>query len=217
MSAMTRSRFDLGARLRRPRGRLRHPSLLLLAVAGALALGACGSSNDNGGGASTGKDGDKAFEGALRFAKCMRDHGIDFPDPQRVGSGGIKMTLKSGQADNARLQAAQKDCQKYMQVGGGRAPSAAERAQVQNAMLDYARCMRAHGVDMPDPKFSSGGGGVTFQLGKPGSKGGTTGGPNPDSPAFKQADEQCHGKLADLAKAGPDGGPSVQSSGGEDK
>ena len=28
---------------------------------------------------------DKAFDGALKFAKCMRDHGIDLPDPPRVG------------------------------------------------------------------------------------------------------------------------------------
>src|SRR5262245_5918390 len=113
MSAMTRSIIDLGARLRRPRGRLRHPSLLLLAVAGALALGACGGSNDPGGGSAK-SDGDKAFEGALKYAQCMRDHGIDTPDPQRVGNGGIKQTMKAGaNVDTAKVQAAQKDCQKY--------------------------------------------------------------------------------------------------------
>jgi hypothetical protein len=189
--------------------------LILAAVGAALALGACGGSNDNGGGASTTSQGDKAFEGALKFAKCMRDHGVDTPDPQRVGSGGIKMTMKGGPGtDNAKVQAAQKACQKYMQIGGGRAVSAADKAKVQNAMLDYAKCMRQHGVDMPDPKFSSSGGGVTFQLGGPGKKGGTTG-PNPDSPAFKKADEACHGKLADLGKGGPDGGPALNSSGGD--
>jgi hypothetical protein len=196
MSAMTRS------------------PLLLGAVVGALALGACGSSNDDGGttGSPRSQD-DKAFQGALDFAKCMRGHGIDFPDPQRVGQGGIKMTMKGGPGkDTAKVQAAQKDCQKYMQVGGGRAPSAAERAKVQNAMLDYAKCMRAHGVDMPDPKFAAGGGGATFQFGGPGGKGGQTG-PNPESPAFKQADRACHGKLADVEKGGPGGGPSTQSSG----
>ena len=217
MSAMTRSRFDLGARLRRsdPPARLRHPSLILVAIGTALVLGACGSSNGDGGSTSATNDGDKAFAGALKFAKCMREHGIDMPDPQRVGNGGIKQTMKAGaNADNAKVQAAQKDCQKYMQIGGGRAPSAAERAKVQNAMLDYAKCMRAHGVDMPDPKFSNSGG-VTFQLGGPGRKGGTTGGPNPESPSFKKADEACHAKLADLAKGGPDGGPSVSSGGDE--
>ena len=180
---------------------------------GALALGACGSSNDDGGGSGGASTGDKAFDGALKFAKCMREHGVDFPDPQRVGQGGIKMTMKGGPGTNtAKVQAAEKDCQKYMQVGGGRAPSAAERAKIQNAMLDYAKCMRAHGVDMPDPKFSGSGGGATFQFGAPGGKGGQTG-PNPESPAFKQADKACHGKLADVEKDGPGGGPSTQSSG----
>jgi hypothetical protein len=200
MSAMTRS------------------PLILLAVGAALALGACGSSNDNGGAGSGQSSGDKAFQGALKYAKCMRDHGIDMPDPQRVGSGGIKQTMKAGaNISNAKMQAAQKDCQKYMSTGGGRTLSAGERAKVQNAMLDYAKCMRAHGVDMPDPKFSGSGGGVTFQLGGPGGKkGGSTGGPNPESPVFKKADEACHGKLADLAKGGPDGGPSTQSGGGDE-
>jgi hypothetical protein len=187
--------------------------LILAAVAATLALGACGGSDDGSGAGSATTGQDKAFEGALKFSKCMRDHGIDFPDPQRVGNGGIKLTMKGGTgADTPKLRAAEKDCQKYMQVGGGRAPSAAEQAKVQNAMLDYARCMRAHGVDMPDPKFSGAGGGATFQFGGPGKKGGSTG-PNPESPAFKQADRACHDKLADLEKGGPGGGPSVQSSG----
>ena len=116
------------------------------------------------------------------------------------------------------MDAANKECQKYMQIGGGRAPSAAEQAKAKDAMLAYAKCMRDNGVDMPDPKFSNSGGGVTFQLGGPGSKGGSTGGPNPDSPTFKAADKVCHSKLADLEKGGPgsDGGPST-SKGGEDE
>src|SRR4029453_16532882 len=98
--------------------------LLLLAVGAALALGACGSSDDNGGSGSSAKSqDDKAFEGALKFAKCMREHGIDMPDPQRVGNGGIKMTQKATPGSRAKMEAANKDCQKYMKVGGGRAPS----------------------------------------------------------------------------------------------
>jgi hypothetical protein len=192
----------------------RSPLLLAAVAAAALALGACGSSDDNG---TSGKSqGDKAFQGALKYAKCMRDHGIDMPDPQRVGSGGIKQTMKAGPNMNtAKVQSAQKDCQKYMDTGGGRTLSAAEKAKVQNSMLAYAKCMRQNGVDMPDPKFANGGGGVTFQLGGPGKKGASTGGPNPESPAFKKADEACHGKLADLGKGGPDGGPSTQSAGSD--
>jgi hypothetical protein len=82
-------------------------------------------------------------------------------------------------------------------------------------MLAYAKCMRAQGIDMPDPKFSSGrGGGTTFQLAGPGGKGGKTG-PNPDSPAFKAADKACHSKLADIEKGGPGGeGPSTSEEAG---
>lgn len=194
--------------------------LLLLAVGAALALGACGSSDDNGGSGSSAKSqDDKAFEGALKYAKCMREHGIDMPDPQRVGSGGIKQTMNGKPGSRAKMDAANKDCQKYMQIGGGRAPSAAEQAKAKDAMLAYAKCMRDNGVDMPDPKFSNSGGGVTFQLGGPGNKGGSTGGPNPDSPAFKAADKVCHSKLADLEKGGPGGddGPSTSSSGEDGK
>ena len=152
--------------------------LLLLAIGAALTLGACGSSDDNGGSGSSAKgQDDKAFEGALKYAKCMREHGIDMPDPQRVGSGGIKQTMKGKPGSRAKMDAANKDCQKYMQIGGG----------------------------------------VTFQLGGPGNKGGSTGGPNPDSPTFKAADKVCHSKLADLEKGGPggDGGPSSSSGGDE--
>src|SRR5919201_2667564 len=181
--------------------------LILPAVVAALALGACGSSDDDGGGSSSQQD--KAFEGALKFAKCMREHGIDMPDPQRTGNGGIKHTVTGMPGSRAAMEAAQKACQKYMQIGGGRAPSAAEQAKVKDAMLAYAKCMRDNGVDMPDPKFSNNGGGVTFQLGSGSRNGGSTG-PNPDSPAFKAADKVCHSKLAGLGKGGPGGdGPST--------
>jgi hypothetical protein len=61
--------------------------LLLAAAAAVLALGACGGSNPGDGGAKGAGGRDKAFEGALKFSKCMREHGIDMPDPQRVGKG----------------------------------------------------------------------------------------------------------------------------------
>jgi hypothetical protein len=199
MSAMTRS------------------PLIVAVVAAALAVGACGSSDDGTGGSGSAKSqDDKAFEGALKYAKCMREHGIDMPDPQRVGSGGIKQTMNGRPGSRAKMEAANKDCQKYMQIGGGRAPSAAEQAKAKDAMLAYAKCMRDNGVDMPDPKFSNSGGGVTFQLGGPGNKGGSTGGPNPDSPTFKAADKVCHSKLADLEKGGPGGDDGPSTSSGED-
>jgi hypothetical protein len=183
MSAMTRS------------------PLLVAAVAGALALGACGGGGGGSGGAKSQQD--KAFAGALKFAKCMRDHGVDVPDPKKDGNGPIKIMAKAGAKsagkDNAKMQAAQKACQKYLKAGGGRAPSAAEQARVKDAMLAYTRCMRSRGVKIADPQFTSDGG-ILNKAGGPGQT-------NPRSPTFRAADKVCRPKLGDLGG----GGPSSQS------
>ena len=60
-----------------------------------------------------------------------------------------------------------------MQIGGGETLDPAKRAKLQESALNYARCMREHGVDMPDPKLS-GDGGLTFQAG-PGPRAATAG------------------------------------------
>jgi hypothetical protein len=140
----------------------------------------------------------------------MRDHGVDMPDPQRVGTGGIKLTGGKGlDFNDPKMKAAQSACQKYMQIGGGETVDPAKRAKLQEAALSYARCMRSQGVDMPDPKLS-GNGGLTFQVG-PGSgspKSSSGSGPrsglgaNPDSPKFKAADKACNHFLGDRPGAG---------------
>jgi hypothetical protein len=182
--------------------------LILAAVGAVLALGGCGSSDDGGGTGTSGKGTDSAFEGALKFSKCMRDHGVDFPDPQRVGSGGIKLTAKNINPNDPKTKAAQSACQKYMKVGGGDTLDPQKRAALQQAALKYARCMRQHGVDMPDPKMT-GNGGLTFQAGG-GDKKQSSGpaaklGADPDSPAFKAADQACRHFLGKV------GGPSTDS------
>jgi hypothetical protein len=188
---------------------------ILAAVAVALTLGACGGSDDDGGGsgsASGASRQDQAFEGALKFSKCMRDHGIDFPDPQRAGSGGIKISGKGVNPNDPKTKAAQTACQKYMKIGGGETLDPAKRAKLQEAALEYARCMRGQGVDMPDPKFS-GNGGLTFQAGP--SSGAKSGngprdrlGVNPDSPKFKAADKACNHFLGSIGE-----GPSTSEEG----
>ena len=182
MSAMTRS------------------PIVLAAVGAALALGACGSSNDAGGNSADGAKGqDKAFEGALKFSKCMREHGIDMADPQRVGKGGIKLTGGKVNPNDPKMKSAQSACQKYMQIGGGETIDPAKRAKLQEAALKYARCMRGQGVDMPDPKLA-GNGGLTFQAGpgpKSNSSGATGLGVTPESPKFQAADKACNHLLGD--------------------
>jgi hypothetical protein len=166
---------------------------ITVAVA-ALALGGCGGGGDP---AATPSGADKAFEGALKFARCMRGEGLDFPDPQRQGNGLIKISPPRGQAspDDPKVKAATDKCQKYLQEGGGDSRDPAQEARFQDAFVKYARCMRGEGVNIPDPK--PGQGGITFRKGDANA-------PDPESPAFKAADRTCHHLLAavDMAISG---------------
>jgi hypothetical protein len=172
-------------------GMTRYP-LILAAVAGALALEACGSANDGKGGTASADGQDRAFEGALRFAKCMRDHGVDMPDPKRDSNGGIMLTGPAGgnrtKLGDPKMKAAQSACQKYMDNGGGPPLDPAAQAKLQDAFVAYAGCMRGKGIDMPDPKVR--GHRIQMRL------------TNPDSPAFKAADTACHHFLAGVDKKG---------------
>jgi hypothetical protein len=178
--------------------------LTVAAVASALALVACGGgSNDNGGSGSGTSGADKAFDGALKFAKCMRDHGLDFPDPVRSSTGGhtnIRIGPGPGKGgrfnrDDPKMKAAQKACEKFLVAGGGAAPDPAAQAKARDAFVQYARCMRSKGINIPDPRPGAGGG-IVMRAGGPGQT-------DPASPAFKAADKACHRFLAAIEKAGP--------------
>ncbi|HEX6548726.1 MAG TPA: hypothetical protein VF134_08305 [Candidatus Dormibacteraeota bacterium] len=74
-----------------------------------------------GGGPGTGKPDPQQQQKALRFAQCMREHGItDFPDP---GSGG-GISIQAGQSsdldpNSPQFQAAQRACQSILGASGG--------------------------------------------------------------------------------------------------
>jgi hypothetical protein len=177
----------------------KNPFLLAVVATAALALGACGSGNDDNSPSSRAKADDKAFEGALKFAKCMREHGQDVPDPTRGAGGGVLQKMGKGSGpqkiDQAAMQKAQKACEHFMSIGGGGpAPSPAEQAKRQDAFIAYAQCMREHGVDMPDPQFSGDGNG-TFSIGIASGPddSSNSSGPvfDPDSQEFKDANAAC--------------------------
>jgi hypothetical protein len=187
-------------RRRRPRS-----ALVMLGLGLALALGAaaCGGSPDGDGVATLGGNGgndrqtggDAAKkkdpqEAALAFAKCMREHGVDMPDPEVDSQGRIRVTVgnragKGSPPDPKKLDAAQQACGNLLGNGGAGPGKLDPKAQ--DAMLAFARCMREHGIDMPDPK----GNGLLFN-----SKGRQ--GPDPDSAKFKEAERACNHFLADL-------------------
>src|ERR671931_1377310 len=52
---------------------------------------------------------------ALRHAQCMRDHGVDFPDPTFGANGRVTLKLGSGlDPRSAAFQAAEKACGKLL-------------------------------------------------------------------------------------------------------
>jgi hypothetical protein len=194
---------------RPPRRRWRPRLAALIAMlALTLAVAACGGGGKANGVASLGgankptatttaKPWSKqdAMQAALAFARCMRQHGIDMPDPQFNGNGiSQEFTARRGSKgpDDPTFKAAQQACNKYLPNGG---QPAKPNLQEQQQMLAFARCMRQHGIDVPDPGAS---GGIEVK-GAPGTV-------NPDSPKFKAAERACQ-------QYEPKGKKSTQSNG----
>jgi hypothetical protein len=154
---------------------IRHglPAVLIVGVAGL--LGACGGSGGNGGG-GTGSDDRKQ----LAFAACLREAGIDAPDPQHGANGDVKSQIRVPKSISPRrLEQIQRDCMR--KTGWSPKPlSKEEEARNRDRALKFARCMRAHGVDIPDPQATSGG---IVVHGRPGM--------TPRSPAFRRAQQAC--------------------------
>ncbi|HSR27396.1 MAG TPA: hypothetical protein VLR51_02985, partial [Actinomycetes bacterium] len=169
---------------------MRRVTLLGLGLALALALAACGTPADgdqvaslSGGDATTttkgtGGDGKDPQQQAIDFARCMREHGVDMPDPEVDDQGRVRIRVGAGgngrRPDPKKLEEAQKACGGLM--GGGDGPGQIDPA-TRDAMVNFARCMREHGIDMPDPT----GDGLLIRRENGGS------GPDPESEEFQQA------------------------------
>ena len=157
---------------------------ILIPITAALLLGACGGEDPSGGGGGKAQ----ARDAGLKFARCMREHGIDVPDPKTDEDGGIQIGgpgVKPGSPE--KLGRAQEACEKQVDAIAPPKLSAEEKAKVREESLAHARCMREHGLDFPDPQFSEDGGAMV-RIG-PGS------GLDPRSPKFQRAQKACAGKL----------------------
>jgi hypothetical protein len=177
----------------RPR-RWRRPYLpALVGVLLALGVAACGGgSSDNGDGvaslvgadsatstttANAGEDVDPA-QAARNYGRCMRQHGIELPDPQVDADGGLDMEIpRSVNRDAPKFKAADQACGRYLPPRENAPPNPQQRQQA----LAFARCMRQHGINLPDPQLS--GNGITQQLPR---------GLDPDDPRLSAAEHACH-------------------------
>lgn len=137
-----------------------------------LSLTACGDSSDDGGGvASLSDDGgdsdatsDDTEQQALEWAQCMRDEGVDVPDPETDEDGNVQMGRiqvgPGGDIDPEAFQDATETCGNPP----GREMSPQDQSAMQDAALEFAQCMRDKGYDFPDPTFNEDGG-MMFQRG----------------------------------------------------
>lgn len=152
----------------------------IITILAALVAGACGGSSAASSTTTTTVDPEQAM---LDFAKCMREHGVDMPDPETDGGGRgrVQFNAEAGQEDT--VEAAHKACEKYMQAAGPGSMSAENRQKFQDAMVAFARCMRSHGIDMPDPDMT-GGGGIIMRA-RPGER------MPEDDPEFSAAEKEC--------------------------
>jgi hypothetical protein len=110
-------------------------------------------------------DAGKKDEDRMRdFAKCMRDHGVNVPDPQPDSDGRMRIEVRGQAGDQSKMDAAQEACKRFLPNGGQ--PKKLEGKELDEA-LARARCMREHGVNVPDPDPN--GGEVRIE-GSPGDK-----------------------------------------------
>lgn len=129
-----------------------------------LATAACGDSADDDPSVASASDAASAdpaetSDGAagdeqadlLAFAQCMRDNGVDMPDPA-PGQEGLMDALRGSfeGADEATVQAAFEACQELIpQQAIEERPELDEETQ-----LALADCLRDQGLDVPDDLFS---------------------------------------------------------------
>jgi hypothetical protein len=139
-------------------------------------------------------------EAQLAFAECMREHGIDMPDPGQA-EGGMMIQRDASDGDQEEFEAAMADCERFLDAVRREIVDDPElQAEMQEQMLELTECMREHGIDMPDPQFSDDGD-FSVQFGGPDDGGssndaGGSGDVAPaDDPEFQAAAEACGGAM----------------------
>lgn len=90
-----------------------------------------------------------ASDWRVAFAGCMRNEGIDMPDPG-TGSGGLNIDSSN---QDAMVAAAKKCHDKLGPIPPlSQAEKDSQNAELQKAKLAAAKCLRDNGVDVADPK-----------------------------------------------------------------
>jgi hypothetical protein len=205
---MDHRREDVHARpARRRRAWLPGPVLVLLAVV----LAACGGSSGEGAEVASATDGDKVTsttkktdprQAHLDFARCMREHGVDMPDPTFDDDGNVQLEVREGGGEveqagevDGTFRDAEKACRHHLAGVMGDGPDGKPDAEMQDKALRFARCMRENGVtNFPDPDFSENG---MVRIGGDGI--------DPSSPTTREAHKRCQSILGPPPSGGSAG------------
>jgi hypothetical protein len=175
------------------RPRVRPHGVPTLAVLGILLLAACSSDPPSATlPAATGLATPNASSSAapsmdpqdamLRFARCMRDNGVDVPDP--VGG---HVTVDGRGVSQEQMDAAESACAKWKQMSEPQDGGKPLTEQEKQAFLDQAQCMRDRGWNVSDPVFD---GGRVSQHVQTGPNSGP-GDPEPGDPQFEKDLKAC--------------------------
>ena len=155
-------------------------------------------------------------ERLLAFAECMRENGVEFPDPVVEADGSVTFGRRlgggAGAADLQELRevgrdpdlpAARAACEGLIEgLAFGPGQGGVDLIELQDTLLEFAQCMRDHGVDMADPDLS--------RFGPGGNDDDQPGGPfgaiDSDDPDFAAAFEVCQQQLPQAGGARFGGG-----------
>ena len=99
---------------------------------------------------------------ALAFVECMRDEGIDFPDPTVAADGSVSLIPPGGAAglnldlNDPAVSNAGELCSPLL-AGASFLPTGdGDLTELEDTLLAFAACMREQGVDVDDPNLGNG-------------------------------------------------------------
>jgi hypothetical protein len=126
-----------------------------------------------------------SYSAALAYVDCMRSHGVpNLPDPSADGT--LNVDFATGGKDGSPVSSGiNRNSPQYISADSacrhlfpGGVPTAAQNQEALTEGLEYAQCMRSHGVpNFPDPTTAG-----VVRLGA---------GVDPSSPQFQRVQKEC--------------------------
>lgn len=128
----------------------------------------------------------------VKYVACMKSHGVATIEAVPGAKGGVRIggppagsSKAEQEAFQARINLADRACKHLLHAQQSNV-SAAEEARFRDGMYAFAKCVRRHGIDLPDPKIVRVAGG--FDVSFP-TKAGAV--PAQLSPGWRTAEAAC--------------------------